>query len=188
MANNFLVKKWKQLFHLNDIDKDNLLTLKDADLFAENFAAAYKFDEEKAKQIKEKCHKFWKSYILIGATKQVSEEEYVQNLTNQINADREKLRSDLIESMKVFAEIIDVDNDGLISSEELKRFNYAWGMRGELDDEPFLAKFRHVKPGFMTPEDYSGPWVDHLTNPDETVANPVSEKLNDLSDAGLLPQ
>lgn len=186
MANDFLIKKWKQLFHLNDINKDDHLSLKDADAFAERFSAAHKFDNERAKQVKEKACLIWKDFVMVSTSDRVTEAEYVLNLTKKINSDREKLCTQLTESMKMFAEIIDVNNDGLISTEEVMRTLHAWGSDNVLD-ETFVAKFPQAKPGFIKIDDFVKPWVEHLMNTDKAAYNPVTEGLQALSDAGLLP-
>lgn len=186
MANDEIVKRMKQMFHLNDLDKDNVHSLKDADLFADRFCTAHKFDEDRKKQVKEKAYVFWRKFNLVGSAEQTNEAEYVQDLTNKFKTNSEELYKELIENIKILIEIFDVDNDGFISTEELMIALKAWGL-SEVLDESFVANFPQVKPGFIKIEDYVIPWVAYTFNTDEALAKPITEAMKKMSDAGIVP-
>ncbi|XP_045173583.1 sarcoplasmic calcium-binding protein-like [Mercenaria mercenaria] len=179
MANDFLLRKWRAIFHVNDINKDNIITIEDAELFTDRFATHHKFSAEQTTAAKEKFRYFWRECFLKDQDK-VTEEMFLDTLTKEYNADPVKFRANQQNATSVVTNIFDVNQDGCISEQELAVCMRCWGVEQNFDKK-FIQSYPQRKPGFVHNDDYTESFVEYMCNGDENVITkekPVIVALN----------
>ncbi|XP_053376301.1 uncharacterized protein LOC123533542 [Mercenaria mercenaria] len=165
MANDFLLKKWRALYHGCDINGDNQITMEDAEVFTDRFSSHHKFDAGRTAALKDEYRALWEKIFLKGLDR-VTEKLFMEQITEQYNADPVKFKADTHEFTSAITNIFDVNKDGQLSEEELAVCMKSWGL--DKFDEKFVKAFPQRKPGFIHNDDYTANWDAYFCNDDES--------------------
>jgi len=116
-SNDLLVRKYKKIFNVLDIDGDGVLTRNDYKELGDRFAAASHVSDAKKAEIKKKFLDMWTSNFEEKAT--ISLQFYLDVKLKLAGAHQRLLAE---AAGPIFFEAVDLDGDGLIQLEEFRKF------------------------------------------------------------------
>ncbi|XP_052068777.1 sarcoplasmic calcium-binding protein-like [Mytilus californianus] len=164
MANAYLMKKWTRLYKTFDLNKDDVLTVDDANLFSDRFIESNKLKGEQATEFKTKFLNWFRDFLLKGEEK-MTEDGFVKKMREEYQKDGKEFEKSVRKDMSVLVSITDVNKDNMISKEEVREALKAMGL--VTFDEKYFNAYPQIKPGFIEANLFLQSWVEYCCNSDD---------------------
>lgn len=103
--------------------------------------------------------------ILIKNAKQVTEEEMVERMTNEYTKNKTKFVQDIRTIFGLFVRIIDTNEDGKISKEELQNMMHSYGLH--TFDDKYYNSFPHSEDGTIPADLFLQGFCEFVCNDDK---------------------
>ena len=106
----------------------------------------------------------WRTHVFRYRDTPIDENQFVEELCSEFNADDEKCTTRLAESMRCLITIIDINEDGRISLDEYRKMHKIFGLE---DEELLMAIYDMCREGDDMPFDVvMETWTEFVTGND----------------------
>lgn len=142
-ANNYLEKKWRNVFRFRDTTGDGSLSREDFELVSSRLIEKNGLTGEKAGQIKERLDAGWKDYydFFGGSKAELSEADFLKASREMYSKRGDAWR----QAINIYAagcfDVIDADGDGVMTVDELDAYYQAY----QVNNRKFVEEvFRQI--------------------------------------------
>lgn len=172
MANDYLVSKWKLWYKSLDVNHDGKISIEDVEESRSKFSDLHKLDAEKSKQVQENFTKWWNEFVFRGKTGEISEQEFIDALNNDLKTDKAKFTADMDKCFNIFFDVIDTNKDRSISEEEFLIAFKAYGHENVALDTKFFQAY-NPKDGLVSLREIVDSWIDFVTGEDSSKSGSI---------------
>lgn len=120
---DFLTQKWKIWYNSLDVNHDGKISMEDVEESRKKFTDLHHLMGDKAKGVAVDMAEWWKVYIFRGKDCEISESDFVSDLTARYNKDKDAFQKEMTACFNMIFDVIDTNKDRSI---ELSEFIYAF--------------------------------------------------------------
>lgn len=161
---SFLLKKWRNSFKFLDLTKDGLLTGEDYRAIADFISTKTGASEEEFAKMREEWLK-WHRLLQPEPSVTPDLEHYIQGCVD-LYKDSANYRNMLTAWAGTLFDMMDLDGNGTISSEELKTFYEAVGIRDEMTISRIFQDIDKNKDNKIQREEFVSDMIDYFMGDD----------------------
>lgn len=163
---DYLNKKWKIWYNSLDVNHDGKISIEDVEESRNKFTNLHELVGDKAKGVQVNFEDWWNKYIFrTGAGKEISESEFVQQLTEAFKKDKAGFIKEMQACFDCIFDVIDTNKDRSIDEDE---FVYAFKAFGHENEALVRKAFSlYNKENKHVPlKDIVSEWVKFVTEED----------------------
>ncbi|XP_062619305.1 sarcoplasmic calcium-binding protein-like isoform X2 [Saccostrea cucullata] len=169
---DYLTKKWKMWYKSLDVNHDGKISLEDVEESRNKFTELHHLLGDKADSVKTDMQNWWTTYILNGKDQEISEEQFISNLTTAYNKDKAAFKDQMQKCFDVMFDVIDTNKDRSI---ELNEFIFAFKAFGHENEELVTKAFKLFNNELVPLRDIVTAWVQFVTEEDSSKRDVVRE-------------
>ena len=140
--------------------------------FRAKFSDLHKLDAEKSKQVQENFTKWWNEFVFRGKTGEISEQEFVDALNNDLKANKDNFVAEMTRCFNIFFDVIDTNKDRSISEDEFLIAFKAYGHENVALDTKFFQAYSPVD-GLVSLRVIVDSWIDFVTGEDSSKSGSI---------------
>ena len=170
----YLCQKWKLWYKSLDANHDGIVSMADVEASCRKFINIHHFLDKEADAVEAAIAKWWMTYILKAPGKEMSEANFLAELTSQYKKDKAAFVDTIT---KCFTEIFDVFDTNHDRSIEPDEFVIAFQAFGH-ENEPIVRKAFDLmgpKDGVIPLRDIVNAWINFVTSEDSSKPDPVKQ-------------
>lgn len=174
---DYLTKKWRIWYNSLDVNHDGKISIEDVEESRNKFTNLHELVGDKAKGVQVNFEEWWNKYIFRSeAGKEISENEFVQKLTEAYKKDKAAFKKEMQACFDCIFEVIDTNKDRTIDQDE---FVFAFKAFGH-ENEPLVRKafslYNVDTANKVVPlKDIVSEWVKFVTEEDSNVKDIIME-------------
>ncbi|XP_061193650.1 sarcoplasmic calcium-binding protein-like [Saccostrea echinata] len=169
---DYLTKKWKMWYKSLDVNHDGKISLEDVEESRNKFTELHHLLGDKADSVKTDMKNWWTTYILNGKDQEISEDQFLSNLTAAYNKDKAAFKDHMQKCFDVMFDVIDTNKDRSI---ELNEFIFAFKAFGHENEELVTKAFKLFNNELVPLRDIVTAWVQFVTEEDSSKRDVVRE-------------
>ncbi|XP_060570004.1 uncharacterized protein LOC132728368 [Ruditapes philippinarum] len=112
-----IIEKWESWFNANDFNRDRVLSMDDIKLFENYYKDLGYLSDEHLKEINKRTDRIWRK-IILNNTLEITKDDFVEMLKQKYEADKEVFTEMIREYISDWCEMMDLNDDYIISKEE----------------------------------------------------------------------
>ncbi|CAG2232614.1 sarcoplasmic calcium-binding protein-like isoform X2 [Mytilus edulis] len=170
----YLNQKWKIWYKSLDVNHDGTISMADVEESRSKFTNLHHLLGDKAESVRADMEKWWNTYILKNPTKEVSESDFLADLSGQYNKDKAAFVSTISNCFNEIFDVIDTNKDRSIEADEFVIAFQAFGH----ENEPVVRKAFELmgpKDGLIPLRDIVNAWITFVTSDDASKPDPVKQ-------------
>lgn len=171
---DYLNQKWKLWYKSLDVNHDGTISMADVEESRSKFTNLHHLLGDKADSVKAAMEKWWMTYILKTANKEVSEADFLSDLSGQYTKDKAAFLETMTKCFTEIFDVIDTNHDRSIEPDEFVIAFQAFGH----ENEAIVRKAFDLmgpKDGVIPLRDIANAWINFVTSDDSSKPDPVKQ-------------
>jgi hypothetical protein len=171
---DYLTQKWKLWYKSLDVNHDGTISMADVEESRSKFTNLHHLLGDKADSVKSDMEKWWNKYILKNESKEVSETDFISDLSGQFTKDKAAFVKEVSDCFNTIFDVIDTNKDRSIEADE---FVIAFQAFGHENEQVVRKAFELMGPkdGLIPLRDIVNAWINFVTSDDANKPDPVKQ-------------
>ncbi|XP_052791317.1 sarcoplasmic calcium-binding protein-like [Mya arenaria] len=132
---NMLEEKWRIVFGLIDINKDGVVSIKDADSCKSTFTDMCSDPARKAQMVAD-LDKYWNNIVFIGESpdwsREVSQEQFINHFREVFTSDKAGTSLTVTDALRHLLAAADIDGSGIFTFDKFFKFHQAFNLAHDI--------------------------------------------------------
>jgi len=160
-----------------DVNHDGTISIEDVNESRDKFTDLHQLLGKKAEDVKVDMESWWNKYIFLkGKGEPISEQEFLQLLTDAYTSDKEKFKSRMQECFDTIFDVIDTNKDRSI---ELDEFIFAFKAFGHENEKLVTKAFSLFESNLVPLHAIVTAWVNFVTCEDPSAVDIVKQAFDE---------